>query len=108
MLFINNFTHFQVSAGQTQNVHLSGDFKNSHVSVTSNQGVFFNNQQQQGNGGNNAMNGNNNGGNTNNGANGGVGGGGLGGGAPSSTNGPVSQGNVLEMRSTSGLVAVEI
>lgn len=57
----------QVSAGQ--NVHVSGDFKNSHVSVASNQGVFFNNHpqsQQQQNGQNNnptgASGNNNNGG----------------------------------------------
>lgn len=47
----------QVSAGQ--NVHLSGDFKSSHVSVASNQ-FFSNHQQQQNSSGNNNMGGSNN------------------------------------------------
>lgn len=80
---------FQVSTGQ--NVHLSGDFKNSHVSVASNQGVFFNNHPQQSNGNNNLNNNNNNGSN-NNGGGANVGGGGGASGASTSSGGPVSQG----------------
>lgn len=70
-------------------MHLSGDFKSSHVSVASNQGVFFNNhqqQQQQQSNGNNNMNSNNGGG------------GGAPGGGPPKASGPVSQGMVVSQR----------